>query len=73
MAKCRTCGGSGNVIRRVCGGPSYATPCPECHGTGKDSSERCSTCGGRGNVIQRICGGPSYTMSCPTCNGRGKL
>jgi molecular chaperone DnaJ len=52
-ARCRTCGGSGQVqdVRRsIFGTVMTAHPCSACEGTGEEITTPCERCGGRGRV-----------------------
>lgn len=55
---CKTCNGSGRIIRTqrtVFGNMRAQTTCPDCGGEGKSYSRKCSKCHGNG-VIQEISG-----------------
>jgi len=55
-ARCRTCGGSGQVqeVRRsIFGTVMTAHPCSACEGTGEEIVSPCRDCGGRGRVAAR--------------------
>lgn len=55
---CKTCNGSGRIIktqRTIFGNMRAQTTCPDCGGEGKSYSQKCSKCHGSG-VIQEISG-----------------
>lgn len=55
-ARCRTCGGTGQVqdVRRsIFGTVMTARPCSTCQGTGEEILERCTECRGEGRVTSR--------------------
>jgi len=50
---CRTCGGSGRVVRMqqtILGNFQSQAACPDCHGKGKKPEKACQKCQGRGHV-----------------------
>ena len=51
VVTCPTCNGAGQVAQNQ-GLFSFATPCPECRGTGRKVEQPCSTCGGRGSEVR---------------------
>lgn len=50
LITCTTCKGTGQTMRQVGFGISFATPCPECHGAGSRPEKACVHCHGRGTV-----------------------
>ena len=51
VVTCPTCNGAGQVAQNQ-GLFSFATPCPECRGSGRKVEQPCSTCGGRGSEVR---------------------
>jgi molecular chaperone DnaJ len=51
VSTCPTCGGAGQVAQNQ-GLFSFASPCPECRGSGKRIEQPCSTCRGRGTEVR---------------------
>lgn len=53
ITTCKTCGGSGQVVRiqrTILGNMQSVGVCPECHGEGKIASKKCPECHGQGRV-----------------------
>lgn len=51
VTTCPTCGGAGQVAQNQ-GLFSFASPCPECRGSGKRIEQPCSNCRGRGTEVR---------------------
>ena len=51
VTTCPTCGGAGQVSQNQ-GMFSFASPCPECRGSGKRIEQPCSNCRGRGTEMR---------------------
>ncbi|MGF1484312.1 MAG: molecular chaperone DnaJ [Opitutales bacterium] len=50
---CMTCGGSGQVIRRLGGFATVRQTCPTCSGSGTQIDDPCRECGGEGLQVNR--------------------
>jgi molecular chaperone DnaJ len=51
VTTCPTCGGAGQVAQNQ-GLFSFASPCPECRGSGKRIEQPCANCRGRGTEVR---------------------
>lgn len=51
VVTCPTCNGAGQVAQNQ-GLFSFASPCPDCGGSGRKIQQPCSQCGGRGSEIR---------------------
>ena len=51
VTTCPTCGGAGQVAQNQ-GLFSFASPCPECRGSGRRIEQPCSNCRGRGTEVR---------------------
>lgn len=51
VVTCPTCSGSGQVAQNQ-GLFSFASPCPECRGSGKKIEQPCTNCGGSGTEVR---------------------
>ncbi len=51
VTTCPTCGGAGQISQNQ-GMFSFASPCPECRGSGKRIEQPCSNCRGRGTEMR---------------------
>ncbi|MFA6410895.1 MAG: molecular chaperone DnaJ [Candidatus Buchananbacteria bacterium] len=47
---CKTCGGSGQVVRNIGFGIGLPSVCTDCGGSGKKAEKECSQCRGKGTV-----------------------